>query len=201
MRKTCGTLLILLGVCLLLCAAVMVGSHFWSQKKAEEYSMAALGKLEITVSTEESESSPTVQIPHYQLNPDMGMPEKIVDGVAYIGLLEIPVLNLQLPIISSTTGAYLQIAPCRFTGSAYLNDLVIGAHNYAAHFGNISSLSYGDLVEFTDMDGNHFVYQVADIETLQPDQAELLCAGDWPLSLYTCNPGGRTRLTVRCDLA
>ena len=205
MRKTLGTLLIALGILLVLTAAVMTGNHFRSQQKAGEEAQAALEALEIPEPV--VETTPDIpdipgkpaQIPHYQLNPEMGMPEKEVDGIAYIGTLEIPVLELCLPVISATTGAHLQIAPCRFTGSAYLDDLVVGAHNYAAHFGRLSSLSYGDVVKLTDMDGNRFVYQVADIEILQPDQKEELCSGEWPLSLYTCTPGGRTRLTVRCE--
>ena len=53
---------------------------------------------------------------------------------------------------------------------------------------------------FTDMDGNVFSYQVADIEILQPGDVEELCSGEWPLTLYTCTIGGRTRITVRCEL-
>lgn len=199
MRKTCGTILILLGVALVFAAGVMTANHFWTQQKAGENSQIALEALDVPAPTERPDDSKAEQVPHYVLNPDMGMPEKVVDGIAYVGMLEIPALELQLPIISTTTNDYLQIAPCRFSGSAYLNNLVIGAHNYGKHFGRIGTLSYGDLVEFTDMDGNRFTYQVADIEILQPDQAELLNSGEWPLSLYTCTLGGRTRLTVRCE--
>lgn len=196
MRKTVGTLLILLGVLLVLIASVMIGSNLLAQSRAGENAQAALEALEIP---SVSEAPAPAQKPHYQLNPEMGMPEKEIDGIAYIGMLELTTLDLRLPVISSTTGSYLQIAPCRFSGSAYLNNLVIGAHNYADHFGRIGDLSYGDLIHLTDMDGNVFSYQVVDIEILQPEQAEALCAGEWPLTLYTCTPGGTTRLTVRCD--
>lgn len=199
MRKTCGTWLMILGILLVLAAGAITGYQFWTQHKAGENAQLALEALEIPAPTEQPDDSKAEQVPHYVLNPDMGMPEKVVDGIAYVGMLEIPALELQLPIISTTTKDYLQTAPCRFSGSAYLNNLVIGAHNYGKHFGRIGTLSYGDLVELTDMDGNRFTYQVADIEILQPDQAELLSSGEWPLSLYTCTMGGRTRLTVRCE--
>ena len=201
MRKICGTLLMALGILLVLAAAGMTANHFRVQTRAGEKAQEALTALEMSVAVDNRTDSALPQRPHYQLNPDMGMPEKTVNGVAYIGMLEIPSLDLCLPVISSTNNSYLQIAPCRFSGSAYLNNLVIGAHNYPGHFGRLDTLSYGDSVVFTDMDGNVFVYVVADVEILQPDQSELLCAGEWPLSLYTCTVGGRTRLTVRCDAA
>ena len=129
----------------------------------------------------------------------MDMPEVEINGVAYIGILEIPELDLSLPIISTTTMEYLRIAPCRYDGSAYLDNLILGAHNYDAHFGRLKNLSYGSEVRFADVDGNVFAYTVADIEILQPDQVDALRDGNWPLTLYTCTIGGQTRVVVRCE--
>lgn len=140
------------------------------------------------------------EIPLYRLDPNITMPEINVNGIKYIGYLAIPDLDLKLPVITKTTSSYLRSAPCRLSGSAYLENLVIGAHNYNTHFGRLKELTYGDRMEFTDMDGNAFLYEVADIEILQPDQLEYLCEGEYPLSLYTCTIGGRTRLTLRCVL-
>lgn len=76
---------------------------------------------------------------------------------------------------------------------------MIGAHNYATHFGRIRELSYGDRVIFTDMAGNVFVYEVADMETLRPYEGSQLCNGLWDLTLYTCTFGGEQRMTIRCE--
>ena len=130
----------------------------------------------------------------------MDMPLQEVDGIAYVGYLTIPVLDLELPVISETNLRNLKQAPCRYTGSVYLNNLVIGAHNYARHFGKISDLLQGDKVYFTDMDGNRFSYQVADFEVLKPQQAEELTNSGWDLTLYTCTLSGQTRFTVRCEI-
>ena len=80
-----------------------------------------------------------------------------------------------------------------------MNDLILGAHNYDAHFGRLKTLSYGSKVRFTDVDGNVFEYSVADIEILQPEQVDALRDGNWPLTLYTCTVGGQTRVVVRCE--
>jgi sortase A len=95
----------------------------------------------------------------------------------------------------------LRISPCRYTGSAYKNNLIIAAHNYESHFGNLKYLNAGDEITFTDVDGNVFNYVVAEIEQLNPTAIEQMESGDWALTLFTCTIGGSYRVTVRCDLA
>lgn len=129
------------------------------------------------------------------------MPVKVIDGNEYVAILDIPALELQLPVFSSWDYTKLYSAPCRFYGSAYTNDLVICAHNYSRHFGSIKNLSQGDDVTVIDTDGNVFNYKVVEIETLYPSAVDAMTQGDgWDLTLFTCTLGGRTRVTVRCRL-
>ena len=138
------------------------------------------------------------EIPDYLLNPQMDMPVKTIDGADYIGLLQIPALSMELPVISQWSYEDLRLAPCRYAGSAYTHDLVISGHNYAGHFRDLKHLQAGDAVTFTDMDGNVFSYEVEDLETLSPTAVEEMTSGDWDLTLFTCTVGGQTRLAVRC---
>lgn len=140
-----------------------------------------------------------IKIPDYILNPHMKMPVVEKDGQAYIGVLEIPSLDLTLPVISEWNYARLKKAPCRYAGSAYTDNLVISAHNYKAHFGRIKELDRGSLVAFTDADGNRFEYQVVLKETLSPGDVKEMKSGEFDLSLFTCTVGGSHRVTVRCD--
>lgn len=138
-------------------------------------------------------------LPDYIRFPDMEMPTTNIRGYDYIGVLEIPALRLELPIMSTWDYTRLRIAPCRYLGSAYRHNMVLCAHNYVTHFGQIKSLSPGDGVRFTDTDGNVFSYQVAAIETLSPTAVEEMEAGEWDLTLFTCTVGGSTRVVVRCE--
>ena len=92
----------------------------------------------------------------------------------------------------------MKISPCRYEGSIYLDNMVICGHNYSTHFGTLKELDAGDLVFFTDMDGNLFEYAVAETEILQPTAVEEMTSGNWDLTLFTCTVGGATRVTVRC---
>lgn len=93
----------------------------------------------------------------------------------------------------------LKIAPCRYTGSTKTDNLVIAAHNYARHFGNLSKLTAGERISFVDMDGIVTVYEVALVETMEPTAIEEMTDGSYDLSLFTCTYGGQYRVTVRCD--
>ncbi len=164
------------------------------QEEAEEKAETGLTGLPSKESPEE------VYIPDYTLNPEMEMPEEEIDGQQYIGVLRIPVLSLELPVISEWSYPRLKIAPCRYAGSVYLNNMVIAAHNYRSHFMYLKNLSHGDEVTFTDMDGNVFRYEVAELETLSPFAIEEMTGGDWDLTLFTCTVGGQFRMTVRCEM-
>ena len=130
----------------------------------------------------------------------MPMPVQEIDGEGYIGILQIPDLALELPIIGEWSYPRLRTAPCRYVGSAYTHDLIIAAHNYASHFGGLVSLAQGSEVIFTDMDGNRFIYAVSGTEQLPGTAIEEMESGDWDLTLFTCTIGGAARVTVRCVL-
>ena len=80
----------------------------------------------------------------------------------------------------------------------YTDDLVIAAHNYQSHFGRLKELKKGDTVTFTDMEGAVHTYEVRVIRTLQPDAVDEVIHSWYDLVLYTCTPGGATRVTVFC---
>lgn len=130
---------------------------------------------------------------------DPSMKAAEIDGYAYIGYLSIPDLNLQLPVMSQWDDTRLDIAPCRYSGTVKMDNLVIAGHNYEGHFGKISRLSGGNIVEFTDVDGVSYSYIVAAVDILEADAVEDMTAGDYDLTLFTCDYGGQNRITVRCD--
>ena len=151
--------------------------------------------------TNHQQDTSFIQIPDYQLNPEMEMPEVSIPGLeeaGCIGIIEIPSINIKLPVLSTWSYSLLKKAPCRYTGSIYLDNMVIAAHNSEAHFKKISNLQEGDIVIFTDAVGNVFTYTVAGIELLQPNEVDNMTNGQWSLTLFTCTYGGASRVTVRC---
>lgn len=121
-----------------------------------------------------------------------------VDGWSFIGTIEMPAIEIKLPIQRDWSSAGAKISPCRYKGSVYENDLIVCAHNYQRHFGKIGQLLSGDEVIITDVDGRHFHYRVIYQEIIDTFDVDGMDAGDWDLTVFTCTIGGKSRVTVRC---
>lgn len=188
-------------------AVLLLVYNLWDGHRARESEEAILAEYlqenkKASESPDASDKEDGQNIPDYVLNPDMDMPEytlKSLGDVACIGILEIPALNLELPVISSWSYSSLRLAPCRYSGSAYKGDLVIAAHNYQSHFGGLRTLPEGSEVFFTDAVGNRFSYYVAVTEALTPWSVDDMTSGEWPLTLFTCTLDSQNRVTVRCE--
>lgn len=201
MRKL-SSVLVALGAALLLGALGLTVFNLRQSNAAGENAAQTVSALKATIPTDGdfyAKEQPETETPDYRLNPEMEMPTVRIDDREYIGVLSIPALGLELPVISSWDYPGLRVAPCRYTGSAYTDDLVIAAHNYASHFGRLRELSQGDSIRFTDTDGNVFDYVVSELEILEPYAVSQMTEGDWDLTLFTCTPGGQYRVTLRCN--
>lgn len=126
------------------------------------------------------------------------MPVVTIDGYDYIGYVSVPVLDLTLPVMAQWDYTRLRIAPCRQFGAVGTKDLVIAGHNYTEHFGGLHTLSPGDPVQFTDMNGRTYRYRVENVATISPYDVDVVQSGLWDLVLYTCTYGGQQRVCVGC---
>lgn len=122
-----------------------------------------------------------------------------INGYDYIGTIIIPTLNIELPVMSKFTYNNLKLAPCRYYGSIYTDDLIICAHSYKTHFKNIINLKQNDKVIFEDINGNIYIYEVLEIEILSPNDVEEMIDNEFDLTLYTCTSDALNRVTVRCN--
>ncbi len=192
MKANRGTVWINAGLLLIAAALFLSVYNEWESHEARDSARQVIAQLCDELPTEAGE--PTTL-------PDVRreMPVKTINGRDYIGVLSIPSLELELPVISQWDYPALKVAPCRYSGSLYQDNLIICAHNYASHFGKLKELQPGDIVLFTDMDEHVVTFQVVERETLNPMDAEGMEAGDWDLTLFTCTIDGQTRVTIRLE--
>ena len=192
MKVNRGTVWINAGLLLIAAALFLAVYNEWESHEARDSARQVIAQLCDALPTEAGE--PTTL-------PDVRreMPVKTINGRDYIGVLSIPSLELELPVISQWDYPALKVAPCRYSGSLYQDNLIICAHNYASHFGKLKELQPGDIVLFTDMDEHVVTFQMVERETLNPMDAEGMEAGDWDLTLFTCTIDGQTRVTIRLE--
>ena len=190
MPKKSGVILISLGAVLIL-AALLLFLHNRSEDRRAGQEAESL--LEDARSAMAADTDPEPQ-------------EELAEEITYdyAGVIAIPDLSLELPVIDQWSYARLKVAPCRQSGAAPDGDLVIAAHNYKSHFGYLDRLQPGASVIFTDMEGTVYRYAVEEVRRLEPEDAEdvsSVFSSEYPLVLYTCTPGGKARVAVFCRWA
>ncbi|MBR1393060.1 MAG: sortase [Ruminococcus sp.] len=207
----CGTLLLLAAVSL-----VVYNLHRSSsaEKASKEKAELIRQYINSNVSTE-SESSPTNQKePSNPQEPALSQPEYEpeaessepladealeLDGEFYIGLLAIPALGLELPVIRDYSLEKMDIAVCRYMGSLEGGDMIICGHNFSCFFSDLYRLQPGDEIIFTNIKGQKIYYTVGWQELISGWATGDMPAGSdsWDLTLFTCTWNSRSRVTVR----
>ena len=207
MRKKLGVLFMLLGLVLVLGSLLLIVKNQQEDQLAQKFSSDVLPLLrnQIAKSQETAPTETTPELPpnipvEYLAPEDLTMTEEVINGYAYIGYLTVPDLGLELPVMSDWSYRQMQYSPCRYAGTVRGEDLVIMAHNYSGHFGRLSRLSIGAQVQFVDMDGTVWDYEVVAIDVLPAEAVEEMTAGEYDLSLFTCSTNRTYRVTVRCDM-
>ena len=192
MRSKRAAAFLLLGVLCLVGALGLTGYNLWDEQRAFHSAETGVEQLRAVIPSKK-DSQPLV--PQEQVV----MPTVPLDGRNYVGVLEIPALDLALPVLDDCTESLLKVAPCRYKGNLY-DGMIVAGHNYRSHFKNLSQLSVGDTLRFIDVDGNVWNYTVAATEIINGYDVEAMERGDWDLTLFTCTYGGKERVTVRCTM-
>lgn len=127
-----------------------------------------------------------------------------LEGYKVIGLIEIPAIDLEYPILEKTTQETMNIAISRFYGgdiNSYGNVSLAGHNNYSGTmFGKNKNLVIGDKVYLTDLTGNKIGYEIYDIFTTDPNDTSILETEDETIrevTLITCRNGRSQRLIIK----
>lgn len=146
---------------------------------------------------------PVARVDASLVDPAADMPSVEVDGGEYLGVLRIEPLGLELPVSATWEDAELGVAPCRYSGTVYGNDIVVVGGDGGSQLGTLSSLAGGEEVVLSDMLGNDFAYVVDGVETLQPTEIDrAIGEGDaQALELCVLGSDGKVHLVVRCARA
>ena len=143
--------------------------------------------------------------------------EPAVDLTAYgiddeiIGVLEIPAMELTMPVYLGTSDAYLAAGAAVLgntsapIGGDNTNCVIAGHRGWrgADYFRHIDRLHVGDTVKLTNL-WETLTYTVVDIQIIQPYEANKIKIQPNRdlLTLLTCHPyasGGRQRYVVYCE--
>lgn len=126
----------------------------------------------------------------------------LVDDQYYCGILEIPTIDIELPVSADYSYAQMSETLCRYTGNLADRNMIICGHNCKSFFGDLNEVNEGDDVVFVDCTGVSYTYVVTEIQIVGGYEVRKLVEGgtDWDLTVFTCTYGGSSRLVLRCKL-
>ncbi|MDR0249198.1 MAG: sortase, partial [Oscillospiraceae bacterium] len=191
LRRALGGALVVSG-----CLALAGSGAFWLSGRAEERYAADFALTAARSFARQSSAGEYSRLPVPSQTPPSGSPPPppglpvedvvVVGESAYIGVLAIEKLGIELPVAASWSYEALKRTPCRYSGTADGGSLVIAAHNYKSHFYGITRLARGDAVTLLLPDGSARVYAVESAENVKPSAIEHITQSDHALTLLTC---------------
>ena len=123
---------------------------------------------------------------------------------ATVGVITIPKINVNYPILSETSDALLKIAPCKFWGPNpnEVGNFCIVGHNYrnTRFFSKVPKLSIGDKIEIMDLTGTTVTYKIYNMHNVNPTDVRDTTQktdGKREVTLITCTDDSKERVVVR----
>lgn len=195
-NRRIGLIFILLGAAALAAAALLAGHNLLAERRAEQNASQLLARIEEWSAQPEQEVNQAVLVEAPDDSPT------VWDSYDVDGVLSIPRLGLELPVLSQYTEELLKVSPCVYQGlgGSEPERLVIAGHNYRSHFGSLDQLAPGDEITYRSLDKVDTCFQVTQLVEIGAEDAALLEEGEWDLTLLTCNLDMSRRLLVRCGM-
>ena len=124
------------------------------------------------------------------------------EGFKVIGLIKIPSIDLEYPILEQTTDEAMRVSISRYWGgdiNSYGNVSLAGHNNKITltMFGKNKYLKNGDSIFLTDLTGKTIEYKIYDTFITDPNDVSILRTTDTAIrevTLITCTNGRANRL-------
>lgn len=130
--------------------------------------------------------------------PHSNMPVLEIDNTDYVAMLQIPSLNITLPVADEWNRNALLDAPARFYGSCYDHSLVIGGADNAHQFSFCDKIDNGTVIIVTDMTGTQFSYTVSRVDRSKNAESNWLVGTDYDLTIFCRDALSMEYVAVRC---
>ena len=121
-----------------------------------------------------------------------------VDGIDFVGILEMPRYGSVQPVCASW--GHVNKYPCQFSGSVYNGTMQIGVTSQRGQYDFYREISVGDTVFFTDMEGNRYTYEVTNLRYEKNVDQTTLEREDSVLTLFVKNVYDFDYLIVFCNV-
>lgn len=130
--------------------------------------------------------------------------DEYLDGYKVIGIIKIPKINIEYPILEKTDKTSLRLSITKFWGEKInqKGNTVLAGHNNLNNtmFGKIDELKNGDIIELTDNQMVTIQYEVFKKYVTDPNDITCILAENdntREVTLITCTNGDKNRTIVK----
>lgn len=127
-----------------------------------------------------------------------------IEGYKVVGIINIPKINIEYPILEKTNKESLKLSITKFWGEKInqKGNVVLAGHNNLNNkmFGKIDKLENGDIIELTDSQMVAVEYQVFDKYIIDPNDINCIFPAEEntrEVTLITCTNRDKNRLVVK----
>ena len=169
--------------------AFLVIRKFYKSYKTENKAQAVLAEIKTDIEGQNTSIE--------EINAELG-------GYKVIGIIKIPKIDLEYPILEETNVDSLNISITKFWGNEIneIGNVTLAGHNNlnGVMFGKIKKLVEGDIIELTDKQNITLKYKVFKIEVIDPNDISIILPieeGTREVTLITCTNGRANRFIVK----
>ena len=137
-------------------------------------------------------------------NAEQKITEIEIDGYRVLGLIRIPKIELEYPILSETTNKSMKKSITKFWGPDLnqVGNLTLAGHNNhdGTMFGKVKKLEIGDIIEIEDLYKNVVKYEIFNMYVIDPNDVscvESVNPDSREVTLITCTNGNKNRLITK----
>ena len=127
-----------------------------------------------------------------------------IEGCKVVGIINIPKINIEYPILEKTNKESLKLSITKFYGEKInqIGNVVLAGHNNLNNkmFGKMDKLENGDIIELTDSQMVTIKYEVFDKYIIDPNDISCIYPVDEnsrEVTLITCTNRDKNRLIVK----
>ena len=127
-----------------------------------------------------------------------------IDGYKVLGIIRIPKIDLEYPILNETNKTSMKKSITKFWGPNLntVGNLTLAGHNNkdGTMFGKVKKLNIGDIIEIEDLYKNTVKYEIFDMYVINPNDVSCVESVDEnakEVTLITCTNGNKNRLITK----
>ena len=127
-----------------------------------------------------------------------------IQGYKVVGIIKIPKIELEYPILEKTNKETLNLSITKFWGNRIneIGNVTLAGHNNlnGTMFGKLKKLEEGDIIELTDIQNVKLKYKVFKTYVIDPNDITCILPeqeGTREITLITCTNGSKNRFIVK----